>query len=140
MHHKQRKSLFLLTCLIFSVILCSCTICSCAKNKSPLLVQKKESVKEISIESKDISLKTYKDEKDISTIIEYLNEAKWKAESVNDVPDEKNYGTISLKMEKETKKIYFYQKNKKNLLESPYIGVYKQTLSVERLVTAIDAR
>lgn len=72
MHHKQRKSLFLLTCLIFSVILCSC-----AKNKSPLLVQKKESVKEISIESKDISLKTYKDEKDISTIIEYLNEAKW---------------------------------------------------------------
>ena len=135
MHHKQRKSLFLLICLIFSVILCSC-----AKNKSPLLVQKKESVKEISIESKDISLKTYKDEKDISTIIEYLNEAKWKAESVNDVPDEKNYGTISLKMEKETKKIYFYQKNKKNLLESPYIGVYKQTLSVERLVKAIDAR
>ena len=124
MHHKQRKSLFLLICLIFSVILCSC-----AKNKSPLLVQKKESVKEISIESKDIS-----------TIIEYLNEAKWKAESVNDVPDEKNYGTISLKMEKETKKIYFYQKNKENLLESPYIGVYKQTLSVERLVTAIDAR
>ena len=77
MHHKQRKSLFLLTCLIFSVILCSCTICKKEKNKSPLLVQKKESVKEISIESKDISLKTYKDEKDISTIIEYLNEAKW---------------------------------------------------------------
>lgn len=135
MHYKQRKSLFLVVCLIFSVILCSCT-----KSKSPLLVQKKESVKEISIESKDISLKTYKDKKDISTIIEYLNEAKWKAESVNDVPAEKNYGTISLKMEKETKKIYFYQKNKENLLESPYIGVYKQTLSVERLVKAIEVR
>ena len=135
MDHKQRKSLFLVLCLIFSFILCGCT-----KSESPLLVQKKESVKEISIESKDISLKTYKDKKDILTIIEYLNEAKWKAESVNDVPVEKNYGMISLKMEKETKKIYFYQKNKEYLLESPYIGVYKQTLSVERLVKAIEVR
>ena len=116
MDHKQRKSLLLVICLIFSFILCGCT-----KSESPLLVQKKESVKEISIESKDISLKTYKDKKDILTIIEYLNEAKWKAESVNDVPVEKNYGMISLKMEKETKKIYFYQKNKEYLLESPYI-------------------
>ena len=135
MDHKQRKSLLLVICLIFSFILCGCT-----KSESPLLVQKKESVKEISIESKDISLKTYKDKKDILTIIEYLNEAKWKAESVNDVPVEKNYGMISLKMEKETKKIYFYQKNKEYLLESPYIGVYKQTLSVERLVKAIEVR
>lgn len=135
MDHKQRKSLLLVICLIFSFIFCGCT-----KSESPLLVQKKESVKEISIESKDISLKTYKDKKDILTIIEYLNEAKWKAESVNDVPVEKNYGMISLKMEKETKKIYFYQKNKEYLLESPYIGVYKQTLSVERLVKAIEVR
>ena len=135
MDHKQRKSLLLVICLIFSFILCGCT-----KSESPLLVQKKESVKEISIESKDISLKTYKDKKDILTIIEYLNEAKWKAESVNDVPVEKNYGMISLKMEKETKKIYFYQKNKEYLLESPYIGFYKQTLSVERLVKAIEVR
>ena len=47
---------------------------------------------------------------------------------------------MNLNLHHYTDATYFYQKNKENLLESPYIGVYKQTLSVERLVKAIDAR
>ncbi|HAD23012.1 MAG TPA: hypothetical protein DCF47_02685, partial [Kandleria vitulina] len=101
---------------LFACFLCLLLV-ACGKDHAPL-VEKTDNLESITVLFSDKS-NVYKDKNDMSSIINYLKKAQWTAESKNDTPDKKEYGTITLKYKSEETKIYFYSEDNKQYFESP---------------------
>ena len=120
---------------LFACILCLLLV-ACGKDHAPL-VEKTDNLESITVSFSDKS-NVYKDKNDMSSIINYLKKAQWTAESKNDTPDKKEYGTITLKYKSEETKIYCYTEDKKQYFESPYIGVYEQVQALDTFLAKLS--
>ena len=120
---------------LFACFLCLLLV-ACGKDHAPL-VEKTDNLESITILFSDKS-NVYKDKNDMSSIINYLKKAQWTAESKNDTPDKKEYGTITLKYKSEETKIYCYTGDNKQYFESPYIGVYKQVQTLDTFLAKLS--
>lgn len=119
----------------FACFLCLFLV-ACGKDHAPL-VEKTDNLESIIVLFSDKS-NVYKDKNDMSSIINYLKKAQWTAESKNDTPDKKEYGTITLKYKSEETKIYCYTEDNKQYFESPYIGVYEQVQSLDTFLVKLS--
>ena len=120
---------------LFACFLCLLLV-ACGKDHAPL-VEKTDNLESITVLFSDKS-NVYKDKNDMSSIINYLKKAQWTAESKNDTPDKKEYGTITLKYKSEETKIYFYSEDNKQYFESPYIGIYEQVQAFDTFLAKLS--
>ena len=120
---------------LFACFLCLLLV-ACGKDHAPL-VEKTDNLESITVLFSDKS-NVYKDKNDMSSIINYLKKAQWTAEPINDTPDKKEYGTITLKYKSEETKIYCYTEDNKQYFESPYIGVYKQVQTLDTFLAKLS--
>lgn len=119
----------------FACFLCLLLV-ACGKDHAPL-VEKTDNLESITVLFSDKS-NVYKDKNDMSSIINYLKKAQWTSESINDTPNKKEYGTITLKYKSEETKIYFYTEVNKQYFESPYIGVYEHTQALDTFLAKLS--
>lgn len=120
---------------LFACFLCLLLV-ACGKDHAPL-VEKTDNLESITVLISDKS-NVYKDKNDMSSIINYLKKAQWTAESKNDTPDKKEYGTITLKYKSEETKIYCYTEDNKQYFEIPYIGVYEQVQALDTFLVKLS--
>lgn len=62
----------------------------------------------------------------VEDIVKAINDAaSTKEESVQDVPDAKQYGKIILVSKEDERTLYYYEREGKYYIEEPYVGIYQ---------------
>lgn len=118
---KKANLFFLITMIVIG-----CVLSGCAEKNNAEIVKESSNLQEINLtlyNGKRINVT--KSEK-IQDIVKVINSAEsMKEESVQDVPNAKQYGKIILVSKEDERTLYYYEREGKYYIEEPYVGIYQ---------------
>ena len=108
------------------MIVIGCVLSGCAEKNNAEIVKEPSNLQEINLTLYNgKSINVTKSEK-IQDIVKAINSAEsTKEESVQDVPDAKQYGKIILVSKEDERTLYYYEREGKYYIEEPYVGIYQ---------------
>ena len=108
------------------MIVIGCVLSGCAENDNAEIVKEASKLQEINLtlyNGKSVNVTETEKLEDIVKVINGV--ASTKEESVQDVLDAKQYGKIILVSKEEERTLYYYEREGKNYIEEPYVGIYQ---------------
>lgn len=118
---KKANLFFLITMIVIG-----CVLSGCAENDNAEIVKEASKLQEINLtlyNGKSVNVTETEKLEDIVKVINGV--ASTKEESVQDVLDAKQYGKIILVSKEEERTLYYYEREGKNYIEEPYVGIYQ---------------
>ncbi len=118
---KKANLFFLITMIVIG-----CVLSGCVENDNAEIVKEASKLQEINLtlyNGKSVNVTETEKLEDIVKVINGV--ASTKEESVQDVPDAKQYGKIILVSKEEERTLYYYEREGKNYIEEPYVGIYQ---------------
>lgn len=115
---KKANLFFLITMIVIG-----CVLSGCAGNDNAEIVKESSKLQEINLtlyNGKSVNVTESKKVEDIINSAESTKE-----ESVQDVPDAKQYGKIILASKEDERTLYYYEREGKYYIEEPYVGIYQ---------------
>lgn len=117
---KKANLFFLITMIVIG-----CVLSGCAGNDNAEIVKESSKLQEINLtlyNGKSVNVTELEKVEDIVKVIN--GAASTKKESVQDVPDAKQYGKIILVSKEDERTLYYYEREGKYYIEEPYVGIY----------------
>lgn len=111
----------------------------CTADVQPISLPTVEEIDKISIEMINGTKVSYEDIEYIEQVVSILLDAKaTNKKSVQDVPVNKDFGSIHLENESKTTTVFYYEENKKYYIEQAYQGIYETDVDLESLFEGIE--
>lgn len=118
---KKANLFFLITMIVIA-----CVLSGCAENDNAEIVKESSKLQEINLTLYNGKSVNVTESKKVEDIVKVINSAEsTKEESVQDVPDAKQYGKIILASKEDERTLYYYEREGKYYIEEPYVGIYQ---------------
>lgn len=118
---KKANLFFLITMIVIG-----CVLSGCAENDNEEIVKESSKLQEINLTLYNEKGVNVTESGKVEDIVKAINDAaSTKEESVQDVPDAKQYGKIILVSKEDERTLYYYEREGKCYIEEPYVGIYQ---------------
>ena len=118
---KKANLFFLITMIVIG-----CVLSGCAENDNEEIVKESSKLQEINLTLYNEKSVNVTESGKVEDIVKAINDAaSTKEESVQDVPDAKQYGKIILVSKEDERTLYYYEREGKYYIEEPYVGIYQ---------------
>lgn len=108
------------------MIVIACVLSGCTGNDNAEIVKESSKLQEINLTLYNGKSVNVTESKKVEDIVKVINSAEsTKEESVQDVPDAKQYGKIILASKEDERTLYYYEREGKYYIEEPYVGIYQ---------------
>ena len=118
---KKANLFFLITMIVIGCVLSGCT-----GNDNTEIVKESSKLQEINLTLYNGKSVNVTESEKVEDIVKVINSAEsTKEESVQDVPDAKQYGKIILVSDEDERTLCCYEREGKYYIEEPYVGIYQ---------------
>lgn len=118
---KKANLFFLITMIVIG-----CFLSGCAEKNNAEIVKESSNLQEINLTLYNGKSVNVTESEKVEDIVKVINSAEsTKEESVQDVPNAKQYGKIILVSKEDERTLYYYEREGKYYIEEPYVGIYQ---------------